>query len=338
MDKNQIISFIEEQVAAGRISREELAAIAGTNFAIDQATQQTAQSASSSIPGRKTSSWGIINTMYLIGALIVIIGIAILLGQHWDEIGMLGRILSTMGIAVVTYFAGIALRRPNQSFLSQTMFLISAVLAPFSMYVVLHEAGIVFNAFNQTISALILLVVFSVAYFIRRQHILVIVMVGLASWAYYAFLDNILSPVGYDFNWVKWATIFLGTSYILIATGYQTAIARKGMPLGEGERSVSDILYGLGTFAVLLAGISLGGIWDFVFILVIFAAFYLSVYVKSRAMLLFAALFLMVHAVRLTSKYFVGSVGWPVSLIVCGFLVIAIGYLTYHLNRRYLSH
>ena len=102
---------------------------------------------------------------------------------------------------------------------------------------------------------------------------------------------------------------------------------KKGVPF----------IYGFGTLAILGAGIFIGGVFDLILIALIFAVFYGSVYLKSRSMLIFGAIFLMAHIIKLTSKYFVGSVGWPVALIIVGFLVIGVGYMTFYLNKRFMS-
>ena len=81
----------------------------------------------------------------------------------------------------------------------------------------------------------------------------------------------------------------------------------------------------------------MGGIFDLITIALIFAAFYGSIYLKSRSMLTLAALFLMGHIVQLTARYFVNSIGWPVALIAVGFLIIAIGYGTLYLNKKFIA-
>ncbi len=136
--------------------------------------------------------------------------------------------------------------------------------------------------------------------------------------------------------------MFLGVAYILIGYGYKKLAAHKaqisdGTEDEEQISSISNVLYGFGTLAILGAAISLGGIWDFILILLIFGAFYGSVLLKARMMLGLGALFLIAHVINLTSKYFLDSLGWPVALIFCGIAIIAIGYGTVRLNKKYFS-
>ena len=188
------------------------------------------------------------------------------------------------------------------------------------------------------ICALILCVLFGTALIVSKKNILVLITVGFATWAYYAILGNIFSNY-YSSDLFKWASILLGASYICIAYGYQAILpATSDLRDAKERKRIQNVLYGFGTLAILGAGIFIGGIFDLFFIAFIFAAFYGSVYLKSRSMLTFAGLFLMAHIVKLTSTYFVDSVGWPIALIVIGFLVIGVGYMTFYINKNFISH
>ncbi len=92
---------------------------------------------------------------------------------------------------------------------------------------------------------------------------------------------------------------------------------------------------GFGALSLLGFGITIGGFFDIFYILILFAGFYGSIYLKSRAMLLFSSLFLMAHMIKLTSRFFVDSLGWPISLIIIGFLIIGVGYGSYQVKKKY---
>lgn len=334
MDKDQVISFIKTQLNAGKITGQDLIDIVGHG-----SPSPVAVSAQTSL-ARTKPSWDIVNVLYIIGAVIVIIGVAILAYQHWEEIGLGGRLLVTLGIALIAYISGIIMgRKRDRSTLSQVMFIIAAVLAPLGTYVLLDGMAVAFDSSTQVFVALSLLIIFAVAQFAVRNNVLVIIMVALGTWAYFAALNNIFSQGFFEGDWLEWANLFLGVAYICIGYGYQKLAAHKAqISDGTEERiSISNVLYGFGTLAILGAAISLGGIWDFILILLIFGAFYGSVLLKARMMLGLGALFLIAHVIKLTSKYFLDSLGWPVALIFCGVAIIAIGYGTVRLNKKYFS-
>ena len=309
MDKQQIITFIQQQISEGKITKGDLDSI------------------STALPSSDNDhpAKNLINVFYAIGAIIVLIGVIILLAQNWSDIGFLGRIVTTLGISFGAYVAGLLLRKPDQDRLSQVMFAISFVLAPFGSYVFLREASIDFTSGVQIITALIWAIIFGTALYITRKNILVLFTIALVTWAYYALAVKVFA-VGYyyDIGFIKWATMIVGVSYLLIAYKHASDVVR-------------NTLYAFGTLAILGAGISIGGAFDIVFIALIFAGFYGSVYLKNRAMLILSAIFLTAHIIKLTSKYFVNSISWPVALIAVGFVVIGIGYMTLYLNKKYIS-
>ncbi len=336
MDKQQIISFIQNQLAQGKISQQDLATLSGSPH--NTLTEQTIShpSAATSVASSEHTSKNLINVFYIIGAVIVLIGIVILLAQNWNDIGFIGRVGSTLGIALVAYVAALTLSKTVHDVLSQVMFMISAVLAPFGTFILLNEMGINMDATTQIMIAVVLACIYTVAQYVARKNILVIIIVALGTWAYYAFLFKILDNQVFNNDLLMWATMLLGVSYGAIAHGY-AAIKDESVDRKFQRASVAHLLYGAGTLALLGGGISLGGIWDLPYIILLFVTFYASIFLKSRAMLIIAAGFLVGHIVKLTSKYFLDSIGWPLALIICGFAVIGVGYMTYYFNRKYLA-
>jgi len=335
MDKQQIISFIETQVSAGKISASDLISIANGGAPVPSSALRQAAPVMASSAGEEPSR-NLTHVFYGIGAIVVIIGVLVLVEQNWVAIGFAGRILVTLGLSLMTYIGAMLMGRGPNRVLAQVMFTISAVLAPLGIFVLLQEAHISMDWPVPLYVALALTAVFAVALAVTRRNILLLLTVGYASSAYYSILSRVLMTASYDFNIYKWASMLLGFSYLMIARGYATGSVPADAADAKEKVRVSNVLYGFGTLAILGAGISIGGAFDLIFIAMLFAAFYASVFFKSRAMLIFASLFLMGHIMKLTYKYFLGSIGWPVALIFVGFLVIGVGYMTFSLNRRYL--
>jgi hypothetical protein len=106
---------------------------------------------------------------------------------------------------------------------------------------------------------------------------------------------------------------------------------------GKEKKNIANIIYNLGMLGILGSAISIGGMFDVLFIACIFAAFYGSVFIKSKLMLVSGAGFLIAYIIKITGKYFVDSIGWPVALIGIGFMIIGIGYGTYAIGKKYIS-
>lgn len=336
MDKQQIIAFIEGQLAIGKISKDDLVNLAG---GVQSSLSQSPFAPLDSMPIKEEHSRNLTHTFYGIGAIIAIVGVGILVAQNWNEIGFVGRVLVTLGISFVTYIIGLILRSPDQKMISQVMFTISAVLAPLGSYILLEEANIDFSLTSQLITATLLFVVFGMALLISKANILVLITIGFASWAYCALVMKVfmLDYYDYDNDLLKWASMLLGTSYLFLGYGYQSLWQSTDLQDEKEKKAIQNVLYGLGTFAILGAGIFVGGIFDLLLIALIFGAFYGSVYLKSRSMLTYGAVFLIAHIVNLTSKHFVDSIGWPMALMGVGFLVIGVGYVTFYLNKKFIS-
>jgi len=212
MNKQQTISFIEEQLASGKISRSDLAEIAGSESASRRSSFDTASDSQASTKGKEAASDRLIRIFYSIGAIIAIAGVSILTAQHWSDIGFIGRISATLGISIAAYIVALLLNKARQAAVSETLFVIAAILAPLGSYVLLKEAGVLFDWPNQIITSLILSAVFGMALAISKKSALVLIITGFATWSYYAIIMEALRFYSYDNNIMKLATMLIGVS------------------------------------------------------------------------------------------------------------------------------
>lgn len=329
MDKEPTLAFIKAQLTAGVITTAELQGLVGQTAPAPMATTGSINP----VPNKDAGSNVVINALYAIGGVIALAGVGILVAQNWADIGFTGRILVTLGISFAAYVVALLFSKAEHSMLSQVLFTISGVLAPLGAFVLFDEAGLPFDATNQLMIAGALTVIYGVALLTSKKGVPLILTVWFATWAFYAFLFKALDINVLD-DLLKWAAMIVGISYLAIGYGSKHFLVTEG----ELEKSsVQGALYSMGALSILTAGITIGGGFDFIFIGILFAAFYASVFLKSRSILVLAALFLIGHLFNLTAKYFSNSVSWPVALIVVGFLVVAIGYGTFYIGKHYIS-
>lgn len=325
MDKKQLFSLINSELQGGNVSREELLLFFNTGGVESDNSEPVSF-------GKKLT-----NLFYLIGGIIAVIGVITLIAQNWNDIGVVGRLLSTLGVAFACYVAGLLIRDNEHSIMSNVMFGISVILAPIGAFVLLKEMSVSFNWQSNFFTAIILSIIFGVAMYISKKSILFVSVIGFVTWAYYALLSKIFNFSDFDGDLVKWATMLLGFSYIFLAYAFKRLWADYSS-IGDKERkAVQNIFYGLGTLAVLGSGIAFGGSFDFIFILILFGAFYASVFLRSGIMLVLSSGFLVGHIIKLTSRFFRDSINWSLALILIGFLVIGVGYMTVYLNRKFIS-
>jgi Predicted membrane protein (DUF2157) len=336
MEKQQIISFISTQIQSGKISKDDLYSIAsGESASVIQDSTTNKKPTSAGVD----SSRNLMHILYAIGAIIAVVGVIILIVQNWKEIGFIGRVLVTVVLALSAYISGTVLRSKEHRVISEVMFTISAALSPVGAYVLLSEANIDFTQVVNIWISVVLTVLFGVALLISKRNILILITLGFATSTYYTTLIKFLSigSVTNSDDILKWATILIGIAYILIALALKSLFLPQDQSEEKEKNAVMKLINTLGFFGVLFGGIMVGGIFDIFFILIIFGAFYASVYLKSTSVLALSAVFLVAHIIKLTSKYFVNVIGWSLALIVVGFLIIGIGYATYSLNKKFIS-
>ncbi len=323
MNKEETLAFIRQQITSGIISPLDIVQINKTEIGTHTESANLSKK--------------LITTFYIIGALIVVIGAIIFAAQNWDTMGAMGRILVTLGISFATFAVAMIAYKPEQNTLSQVMFTISATLAPLGAYTLLDAGAVNFTWYIQIIVALCLFVVYMVALYVRKVSVLTLITIAYASWAYMSFMVYMAQTSGDFETLIQWSCIILGTSYILIGQNLDKMSTVIGALSTKEHHTIKGILTTIGTLGILTAGITIGDLFDVFFILFIFGGFYGSIYLKSRSVLVLSALFLVIHIIKLTAIHFVNSIGWSTALIMVGFLIIGIGYMTYQVNLKYLS-
>ena len=321
MNKETLLTTITEASASKKITLEELVS------AFQQGVGEIHQ------PQRKAFS--LINILYAIGAAIVFIGIILFVHEQWNSLNSIARILVTLGSGIAAYIAGIFISRAKGfSGVAFAFFFIFTLLTPLGIFIALHE----WHYYSETISysdimyGLMFAATVS-SIFITKQPLFRVFSVIFGSLFYFSASHSILQGSSLNTGtMLEYRFLLLGASYLLLGYGLRSRFI-----------AIRAWLYGIGSFMFLGASFSLGGFkpevhqwWEIAFVGICFAMMALSVHFKSRAMLIIASLYLMAYILKLTAEYFSDVIGWPLALIVAGFVLIAIAYGTYSMNRRYL--
>ncbi len=277
------------------------------------------------------------NILYYIGGGIVCIGIAVLIGQNWEVLSLLSRILVTFGVSVAAFIAGILFSRDERmEGLGQAFHLIAAVVMPVGIYTVFDAAHL--NLDSLGIISLIFLIIFLVylaSTLLFKKTMFLLFAIAYGTILFFVFTQFLLAqnPI-YDWHIDAYRILVVGLSYMFFGYYYST----------RPFSALSGLLYSLGSIGFLGATMSLGGwspdqnlFWEAIFPLLVFGIIYLSIYVKSRSFLIFGSLFLMGYILKITAEYFSQGLGWSLALVIAGFFLMAVGYLTVYLNRRYLK-
>lgn len=314
MDNSQFLNEIQHQVEVGALTREEVLGL------FSEESSVTDSDIKKSLGNIKMSQ-----ILSYVGAFIVFIGIVILIIQHWNDIGLVGRILVTLGAGVVAYIMGAMFGYYEKLYqVSQAFYLLSGFLLPVGLAVVFEEYSVFEPLLMQVVISGALLMLYGLTLFIaNRKDIFIIFSILYGTWFIYAFAIYIFEFVDEDV--FKYLTLIVGVAYMLL--GYWISSTRWNR--------LASWLYSFGVIGLLTAAISLGGVWDFLFAGILLGVMYLSIYLASRSFLVFGTLFIMIYIGKLTAEYFANVTGWPVALVIAGLALIGAGYLGYYLNEKY---
>jgi len=322
MDKQTVLESVSILAAAGELSEAELSATYREAVDGDVAERHTNYS----------------KVLYFIGGGVVVMGIAALIAQIWDDLGSVMHVVVTLGPGLAAFIVGVILgRRRWLGAAGAAFFLIAALVLPVGLAVTLDEAGFHPDHLEwQSLISLVLVGTFAAAYLLVRSKSLLVYAIGFATWAFFAITGWIAGPnprFG-ELEFFEYRTLAVGLAYLALAFAFADT----------PRRALSDLLYSFGSLAFLGAALSLGGwkpsqnvFWELVFPGLVFVVLYASVHLKSRALLAVGSLFLASYLVKITNEYFKDSLGWGLALVISGLALMGVGYLTLRLKRRYLN-
>jgi hypothetical protein len=321
MNKDELLRSVKELAEQKLITKEEL----------DEAFHSV----------QKTSKKRIstVEILYYIGGGVVALGIAILISQNWTDLSSLTKILATLGSGIAAYIVAVLLgQREKLEKVSYAFYLISALVLPIGLAVTFDIAGFDLGDYGiQSIASLILFLTFFSSYLLQKKNnVLLLFSIIFATMLYYSFMAFIFgkSPV--------WETRF---AYLTIGAGLSYCFLGHAF-LKSSAKVLTKSLYNFGILFVLGATMFLGGweaettmeiIWQAAFPFIAFGAIYLSVFLKSRAFLIWGTLFLMGYILKVSSVYFSDSLGWPLALVIAGLLMILLGYSSVTFRKKYLK-
>lgn len=276
------------------------------------------------------------NVMFIV-SIFSLFGTVAVLFYNWASVPSSVRIMLTLGLAILTYILGLVFKDEQNKTISKVMFVISTALAPIGSYVFTYERNISIDwKVNLTI-ALSWSILYLFAYlYTKKRNVLFFINVIYFTWVYMVIITKIFSTYNADSLPYKWSIIILGLSYIFISYSRNGELVTDKND-GKEKKAIQNMLYLAGSIAVLGVSYSFGQSFDFFYIGILFIAFYASIFFRSTTMILVSSGFLIAEIIKLTSRYFVNSIGWPLSLIVIGFLVIGVGYITFSLNKKYIQ-
>ncbi len=323
MNKEELLQEISIKINTGEISREEV---------LNQLnTLSKTESVESSI--KKSNHFSVNRILYIIGAAIVIIGIAIFVGQVWEDIGIFGRIAVTLGLGLLLALSGsILLKHKPEEIIGSVFHFMGGLLIPSGAMVMLSELKVDLSSLWPLVIVFGFISAFYLALSIfHKNSLLTFFSVGNGTAFIYLLVEAMIAGSYYTHtDLYAYLTMLMGVSYLLLGKYFQNGWNKK----------ITEVFYFFGSIGFLGAAFSRvfdSTIWQGLFVLFVLAGLLLSIYIKSRKVLVISTLFLIAHISYLTSKYFADSLGWPICLIILGFIFIGLGYSSISLSKKYIK-
>ena len=326
MNKEELLQELSVKISTGEISREEIA----NRFSFAPATQGEVK-----VENLKDStSFSVTKMLYVLGAAIVVIGIVIFVSQIWDDIGSFGRIAVTLGLGLLmTAIGSMLLKSKPDENIGTVFHFIGGMLIPGGAVVTLSELNVDFaSLWPVAITFGVIFAFYLLLNSVHKNAILTFFAIANGTTFVYLVVGAIVDGPLYRYeDLYAYLTMVVGASYLLLAHSF-----REGW-----NKKLIGVLYFFGITGFLGAAFSQvfdSVPWQMLYFIIVIGGLALSVYMRSRSILVMSTLFLIAHVSYITSEYFANSLGWPISLVILGFVFIGLGYVSINVNKKYIAN
>lgn len=325
MDKEKLLEELSKKINTGEINHDEI--LNRPNSAPPTNSQTNNEET------KNSSHFSLTKMLYISGAAIVIIGIFTFISQIWNDIGPFGHIVVTLGLGLLTAAIGsILLKQKPQDNIGAIFHFIGGMLIPFGAMITLRELAINFvSLWLITLTSGTIFTFYLLLNAIHKHPVLTFFAIANGTGFIYLLSETFLegSPYLYN-NFYTYLTMAIGISYLLLAHAFRNGWNKK----------LLGALYFFGSGGFLSAAFSqvFDSIsWQSLYFFIVLGGLFLSIYMKSRIILIMSTFFLVVHISYITGKYFANSLGWPISLVILGLVFIGLGYISIAINKRYIK-
>ncbi len=260
-----------------------------------------------------------------LGAAFIFGGLVLLIGMIWDDLGSASRVIITYGPGLVAFILGIVVLHDSRFEKASTpLFLKSALLLPTGMFVFLHEYA---EGDDPQLAALIVFALLAFQFLgifskLKRTSLL---FFGYLFWN--AALGILMDRVGIPGDMLG---ITLGLSILMVAWSLDKTY----------HRAIAPFWYFIGGIGFLWSVFDLvenSFPLDIAYLPLTVFLMLLSTRIHSRTLLLVSTFALLGFLGYFTAEYFANVTGWPIALMIMGFLLIGISAYAVKLGKKIRS-
>jgi len=332
LSNDQLLDELKRRLQDGELEHGRVQAL--LDSAPDESDESVSQFRNSAVPASALragfAEFSLTRLLYVIGGLLVVLGIIYFMSQLWADMSPTLRILITLGVGLVFAGAGsLFLVQEPEKDLGNVFHVIGGCLVPGGALVALDELFPNISSTGPVATTTGLVFLFYLALVIYHRRVVVNLFAFATGTAFiYLLSDSLMPSAGPDYY--SYLTMMIGISYVLYGVAFSGGWNDRLIPL--------LYFFGpLGFYGAAYSRIANTQLIELLYPFLAFGGLTLSVVIlKSRIALTICTLAVISYVVYLTREYFADSIGWPVALIILGFIVIGLGYLSVNLNRRYL--
>lgn len=274
---------------------------------------------------KKQESSGVLTRVFgYIGGILVFAGLCIFAEMVWDDIGAAGRILITLGTGFCAFIMALTCCKDDRFEKAATpLFLVAAVLQTGGIFVVLDE----FSRGGDP------------AHGILFMSLVMLLQQGLTFWA---TQRTVLA-----FTAILFGLSFFGTAFDLLHVPERLNEIVMGTSLmclawtldNTRHKSIAAFYYFIGSALLLFVSYDLveRKSYEVLFLGVSCGFIFLSTVARSRILLINATIATLGYIGYFTSRHFADTIGWPLMLMMMGFVLIGMGALAVRINNKYIK-
>ena len=257
-----------------------------------------------------------------LGGIFIFSGLSAFIAMNWHYLNTPARILITLGSGLVCLMiAAVAAKRQAADKRISILIILSALLQPTGLFVTAYEFST--GGGDVRLAAAMIFGVLAAQYGLffyalrRTTPLFFAIYFGFSAFVALCLLVKL----DYDF-----VMFICGASLVALSYGIQRT----------PYNSICGFGYFIGSILLLWLGFDLirGTPIEILYLGIACFMLYVSTIVASRSVLITSTLAILSYISYFTQKNFLDSIGWPIALILLGFIFFGVGNLAIKLSRK----
>lgn len=259
-----------------------------------------------------------------LGGILIFAGLCIAIGMYWDNFDAVTRISLTLATGFTLFLMALA-ALSNERYLpaATPLFLAAALFQPAGLLIMMNEfAQGGDRRYGVLFMGGLMLFQHGLSFLAKRRTVLAFTSIVFGG-IFYTALFDILGVSG------ELAGTIFGVSLICIA--YALGNSRHAAIAGFWYITGSAFLL----FSVFDAVRHTS--YEVIYLAITTLMIFVSTLARSRALLFMSTAGMIFYIGYFTEEHFAHTLGWPISLIICGMALLGMGSLAVKLNNKYIK-